>query len=501
VILTAAGVAVISTTRPSGAPDPAPTRTQTASAELVTTSTDRSRFLETSTTPLQAAGDEAPDILVDPSTKTHTIRGFGAALTHSAAGLIASMPAGEQTALLTELFAVTGPVRLSALRVPVGASDFVDGEPFTFDDLPDGETDWSMDRVDIGPDRASMIPVLQQIVAIRPEITIIASPWSPPAWLKTTGRLDGGRLLDEDRAYDAYSAYLVAFLKAYRDEGIEVSLITPQNEPQLRHPDGYPGTDMPVWQQAKLVTRLGPAMQAAGLETQILGFDHNWQLNPNDAATTPEGEDPAYQYPADLMSTDAATWLQGIAFHCYYGSADAQSRLLERFPDLEIWVTECSGSFTAGDPSEKVFADTLAWQTGNVLIPSVQHGGSGVLTWNLALDPENGPHHGGCETCTGVVTIGSDGSVTRNAEYAMLAQASRFVPPGSVVVGSTANDLDGVLHVAFRAPEGRLAVIMWNGSEEQRAVVVDDGDRRFEVDLSAHSLTSATWPSEVALSD
>jgi len=476
---------------PAASSGSSPTPTWSADrATASTTSADQShlmRELQVEAQPTVAAAET--DISVDRAAEAQSIDGFGAAMTHSSAELLASLPTEERTALLEELFSPDGPTRLSTVRIPIGASDFVSTDAFTFDDLDVGATDWALDQFSLEPDRSAMIPMLQEVLAVNPDVQIIASPWSPPAWLKTSGSLEGGRLLDEDRAYETYAAYLIRFIEGYGDAGIRIGLLTVQNEPQLRYPDGYPGTDMPVWQQAKLIERLGPAVDAAGLDTDILGFDHNWELNPGDAASAPTGEDPAYEYPADLLRTPAAPWIAGIAFHCYYGDASAQTRLWEQFPTIIIWVTECSGSGGPDDSSDKLFADTFSWQATNLLIDSLRNRATGVLTWNLALDENGGPHRGGCETCSGVVTIATDGTVTRNAEYFVLAQAARFLPPGSVRVEST-SDIPDLPNVAFVTPDGSTVVVAWNGWDQSRSITVGDGTRAVSARLPAMSLST-----------
>lgn len=478
---------------PSRGPDSPESSTPEAQPPVAVTTNAQGgeRLQEIGVRAVPAGDEDASSIRVDSSETAQEIGGFGAALTHASAAVLAGMGDAARGELIDELFSPDGPVRLTVLRVPIGASDFVDRDAFTFDDLPPGETDWSLDRFDLGPDRDAMIPVLREVLAVAPEVRVIASPWSPPAWLKTSGSLEGGRLLDEDRAYDTYAAYLVRFVEEYRDAGIEIDLLTVQNEPQLRHPDGYPGTDMPVWQEARLIERVGPALADAGLDVGILGYDHNWELNPADAASTPEGEDPAYEYPADLLRSTAAQWIDGIAYHCYYGNAAAQSWLWDQFRDIEIWLTECSGSSAPGDSPEQTFADTIAWQSSNLLIGALEHRAAGVLTWNLALDEEHGPHRGGCETCSGVVTIGGDGTVTRNAEYYVLAHASAAVPPGSVLVATSSDEPDA-RHVGFLTPDGALVVIVWNDAQHSRTVRLGGSFRDVVIELPGRSLTTVT---------
>ena len=476
--------------RLTSSPSPSPTAGYSATAS--TTSADQSNLMQTLPVEVRSSAvDDDVDIVVDENTEAQRVEGFGAAMTHSSAELLSHLPDDERAALFDELFSPEGPVRLSTLRIPIGASDFVSTDAFTFDDIEEGATDWALDRFSLDPDRTAMIPMLQEVLAVNPEVHLIASPWSPPAWLKTGGSLEGGRLLDDDRAYETYSGYLIRFVQGYSDAGITIDMLTVQNEPQLRYPDGYPATDMPVWQQAKLIERLGPDLEAAGLDTGILGFDHNWELNPADAASAPEGEDPAYQYPADLLRTPAAAWIDGIAFHCYYGDAAAQTRLWEQFPHIAIWLTECSGSGGPDESSEKVFADTFAWQSTNLLINSLRNRAAGVLTWNLALDETGGPHRGGCESCSGVVTIASDGVVTRNAEYYVLAQAARYLPPGSVRVESM-SDTPDIQHVAFRTPDGSTVLLVWNAWGQSRPVSIGDGARTITAELPAMSLSTIT---------
>lgn len=473
-------------------PSPASSATGAIAAEAWVTTADGSQRMSRLTVISRQPSDAEP-IVVDPAIAGQRIDGFGAALTHSSAAVLQAMPAASRSAVLRELFDPAGPMRLSVLRIPIGASDFVPTAAFTLDDLPAGETDWELKHFSIATDREALLPVLKEVLKINPRLVVIASPWSPPAWLKTSDSLEGGRLLDEQRAYDTYARYLVRFVEEYRDAGVPIGALTVQNEPQLRHPDGYPGTDMPVAQEAKLIEALGPALQKAALDTRIFGYDHNWELNPSDAAAAPPGEDPAYQYPADLLGTPAAQWIDGIAYHCYYGAASAQRDLHAQFPTTAIWVTECSGSHAAGAAADAVFADTLQWQATNLLIASTRDWANAVLTFNLALDPSGGPHVGGCDTCTPIVTVADGGTVTRNAEYYVLAHASRFVPPGAVEIASDSPPGSPVDRVAFRDPDGTRVVVAYNTADEQKSLTAVDGSRRVTVTAPARSLVTITW--------
>jgi glucosylceramidase len=316
--------------------------------------------------------------------------------------------------------------------------------------------------------------------------------------MKTNDSLVGGRLKDDPRVYRAYAAYLVRFVRAYRAEGVPVHALTIQNEPQNRNPDAYPGTDLPVRQAAKVIDELGPALRRAGLRTKILGYDHNWALHPNDEASTPPGEDPGREYPADLLASSAGRWLAGTAYHCYAGDQKRMTELHRQFPRKEIWFTECSGSHGPEDPPAKVFRDTLTWHARNITIGVPRNWASTVATWNLALRPDGGPHNGGCGTCTGVVGIAEDGTVTRNAEYYTLGHLSRFVRPGAHRVASSSYGSTGwnglPMSVAFTNPDGSTVLVVHNEHDDPRTIGVAVGDRSFDYTLPGGALATFTWP-------
>ena len=134
---------------------------------------------------------------------------------------------------------------LSYLRQPIGASDFVATRDYTYDDLPAGQADYRQRHFSIAHDEAKILPLLRRAKRLNQQLQMVASPWSPPAWMKTNDSLVGGRLIDSPRIYRSYAQYLTKFVQAYRARGVRVDTITVQNEPQNRAPSGYPGTDIP----------------------------------------------------------------------------------------------------------------------------------------------------------------------------------------------------------------------------------------------------------------
>jgi glucosylceramidase len=320
--------------------------------------------------------------------------GFGASFTDSSAWLVANSPL--RNSIMTKLFSPSQGIGLDFLRQPIGASDF-SRSVYSYDDRPSGQTDPSLANFSISHDTAYILPILQQALQLNPAITIMATPWSPPGWMKTSGSMIGGTLNTAD--YQVFANYLVKFLQAYQAAGVPVSLITPQNEPEYS-PSNYPGSTLTAGQEVTLIDDLGPAIRNAGLGTQILGYDHNW----NDTS-----------FPETILGDPTAgSYTAGTAWHCYAGDPSAQTTVHNAYPGKATYFTECSGT-QSSNPAD-TFADSLDWQTENLIIGATRNWAKSVVTWNMALDPSGGPSMN-CTTCTGVVTVdNSAGTATYNAE-------------------------------------------------------------------------------------
>jgi glucosylceramidase len=498
-------VATAVTTGLAAAPGSAVKATQPSARAWVTTPDGQYRMSNLGQVPFHIGGSKSLTITVDPSRSYQTMDGFGASITDSSAHVLYSLQGKIRDAAMSDLFSPTHGDGLSVLRQPMGASDFVAGGFYTYNDLAPGQTDYGMRHFSIAHDQPQILPLLRQALRLNPAIKVIATPWSPPAWMKTNQSLIGGRLIDDPRVYDAYARYFVDYVQAYRHAGVPIYAVTVQNEPQNRNPSGYPGMDLPVAQEAKLINALGPALQAAGLDTKILGYDHNWSEHPGDIASTPPGETPETEYAADLLTSSAGRWLAGTAFHCYSGDQTRQTALHEAFPDKGVWFTECSGSHGPTDPPAQVFSDTLKWHARNLVLGVTRNWGKTVVNWNLALDPSGGPHNGGCGTCTGVITVGPGQTVTRNAEYYTLGHLARFVKPGAVRIASTSFGTTGwngqIMDAAFRNPDGSTALVVHNENDAPRTFAVAQGDSSFDYTLPGGALATFTWPSSPALNN
>jgi glucosylceramidase len=435
-------------------------------------------------------------VTIDDSRRFQTMTGYGASITDSSAAVLYGMSPAARDATMRDLFDPTHGDGLNFLRQPVGASDFVATADYTYDDLPAGQTDYLQRHFSIAHDQAQILPLLRKAKQLNPHLTVMATPWSPPAWMKTTGSLVGGRLIDDPRIYASYALYLVKFVQAYRAAGVPIDLITVQNEPQNRTPSGYPGTDLSAAQEEKVIEDLGPLLRLAGLRTQILAYDHNWNEHPGDIGNTPPDEtQDTNNYPQEILSSAAARWVSGTAYHCYFGDPSAQTALHQQFPTKDIYFTECSGS-QSSNPAN-TFSDTLKFDARTLEIGTTRNWAKSVVNWNLALDPSNGPHVGGCGTCTGVVTVGPGDTVTKDAEYYALGHLARFVKPGAVHVASTSFGTVGwngqIMDVAFINPDGSHVLVAHNENDNPQTFAATENGRSFTYTLPGGALATFVW--------
>jgi glucosylceramidase len=489
----ALALAVTSLTGPAQAHPPS------TQARVWVTTPDRAELLhERAPVTFQRGASDRTTITVDPRTSYQTIDGFGASITDSSANVLYRLSPADRDKTMRDLFDPKHGIGVSFLRQPVGSSDFTDDtEHYTYDDVPAGQTDFALKHFTIAHDQEQILPLLRRAKQLNPALKVMATPWSPPAWMKTGDSLVGGRLKDDPAVYDAYARYLVKFVQAYTEAGVPIDFLSIQNEPQNRKPSAYPGTDMPVRQAAAVIERLGPLLRKASPRTKILGYDHNWTTHPGDVASTPPGEDPETDYPYQLLQSPAARWIAGTAYHCYSGDPSEQTDLHKAFPSKGIWFTECSGSHGPDDTPPQIFRGTLTWHARNLMIGTTRNWAKSVVNWNIALDSSGGPHLGGCDTCTGLVTLHPDGTVSTDAEYYTIGHLSKFVQPGAVRIGSTSYGTTGwngqLMSVAFRNPDGSTALVVHNENDDPRSFAVAVGDRYFEYELPGGAIATFTW--------
>jgi len=407
-------------------------------------------------------------ITVDDSQHYQTMDGFGFTLTGGSAYLINRLSAVQKDSLLHELFDTTANhIGVSYLRISIGASD-LNSSVFSYDDIDTSETDTLLTHFDLTPDGSDLIPILKAIIEINPDIKILACPWSAPAWMKTNKSFVGGSL--EKEYFGVYADYFVKYIQQMKALGITIDAVTPQNEPL--NPYNNPSMYMTADDQTEFIRDyLGPKFETNNIATKIICYDHNCDVT---------------SFPATVLSDpDAAKYVDGSAFHLYAGSITALSTIHNQFPDKNVYFTEQ----WVGGPSN--FSEDLKWHVKNLIVGAPRNWSRNVLEWNLASDPTYSPHtNGGCSTCLGALTIGTN-SITRNVSYYIIAQASKFVPAGSVRISS---DLQNNLsNVAFKTPAGKKVLIVLNESSYPQTFNIQDGDQLVTPTLAAGAVGTYIW--------
>lgn len=409
----------------------------------------------------------SPSIFIDDTKIFQSMDGFGFTFTGGSAMLLSKMNTNERATILQELFATDGNnIGISYLRISVGASD-LDDHVFSYNDLSSGENDQKLTKFSLSKDQKYLIPVLKQILTINPKIKILASPWSPPTWMKTNQNSKGGSLKAE--FYDVYAKYLVKYIQNMKQEGIVIDALTIQNEPL--HPGNNPSLLMLQDEQANFIKRnLGPAFKQAQIATKIIIYDHN--------ADRPD-------YPISVLNDpEARKYIDGSAFHLYGGSVENIRSVHEAHPDKNLYFTEQ----WIGAPGN--FAGDFSWHTKNLIIGATRNWCKTVLEWNLAADPKQNPHtEGGCTACLGAITIGEE--IVRNPAYYVVAHASKFVRPNSVRIAS--NITMSLPNVAFRTPTGKIVVIVQNEGNKTQEFNIRYHNKQITTTLDGGSVATYIW--------
>ena len=411
------------------------------------------------------ASNSFQNIEIDPSKTYQNIDGFGYTLTGGSVEVINQLSASKKEALLQELFGNgENSIGISYLRLSIGASD-LNSSVFSYDDLPAGQTDITLSQFSLSKDQA-LVDMLKKILTTNPNIKIIATPWSPPVWMKDNGSSKGGSLKPE--YYGVYAQYFVKYIQEMKKNGITIDAVTPQNEPL--HPGNNPSMYMSAEQQRDFIkNNLGPAFQTANLSTKIVVYDHN--------CDKPE-------YPLTILAdTEASKFVDGSAFHLYAGNILVLNNVHNAYPNKNVYFTE---QWTG---STGTFSGDLLWHTKNVVIGSMRNWSKIALEWNLANDASFGPHTpGGCTECKGAITINNSETFTRNVGYYIIAQASKFIPQNSVRISST--ESGNLSSVAFKTPAGKIALIVLNDGANNETFNIKYNDKVATTSLSANSVAT-----------
>ncbi|HTS30248.1 MAG TPA: glycoside hydrolase family 30 beta sandwich domain-containing protein [Bryobacteraceae bacterium] len=482
--LVAGGVALLSQAESAPA--------QPAGAISVRQTADMKRFAEEPALEWRPAEGPSNDaIVLDPSRTYQEMLGFGGALTDASAYMINQLDAAARESFLRELYHPSE-LGLEMTRICVGSSDYA-ATMYSYDE---GDPDPELQRFSIDHDRSYLLPQLRVARQHNPDLFILASPWSPPGWMKASGTMLGGSL--KPRNFPVYARYLVKFLQAYAAEGVRVDAITPQNEVDTDQDGRMPAC---LWAQeheiAFVSQHLGPLMEQNAISTRIWILDHNFNLW---GRVINELENPALN-----------RYVDGVAWHPYVGSVTAVSRVHDLFPDKNMYSTE--GGFEAtfslvgpvtfgaapgpgrgaggrGSRRDPQSTETIA-RAGVGAANAVRNWMKAIIVWNLVLD-ENGRPNIGPFNGRGFITIDSrTKEVTRSAAYWAMKHYTHAARRGAKRFDSQ-GPADGPAHVGFVNPDRGKTVVLSNAGAA-RKIQLRLGGVATAIALPANSITNLSW--------
>ena len=468
-------------------PEPEPEPVPTDGVSYYLTTSNRAYDLTPGTLDFGEGSNMSPStVRLDPATRYQQMDGFGAAITGSTSYNLSLMPAEARAKFLEETFSPEH-YGYSYVRIAIGCSDFSIAGEYTCCDtegienfaLTTEETDY-------------VIPALKQILAINPDVKIIAAPWTCPRWMKVEdlqslkpyNSWTGGQL--NPKYYQDYATYFVKWLQAFKDAGVNVDAISVENEPLNR---GNSASLYMGWEEQRdfVKTALGPALQQNGFgQVQIYAFDHNYNYD-----NIAEQQDYSLKI---FQDAEAKKYFTGTAFHDYGGTRDELQDVHQKAPDMELLFTETSiGEWNNG----RDLSQTLNRDMENIALGTVNNWCRGVIVWNLVLDSDRGPHGGpgACTTCYGAVDVDNETytRITRNSHYYLIAHLASVVKPGAVRIGTSAEAADGLMYSAFENADGTYALVLSNSADSARNITVDDGMHSFTAEVPAKAVASYRW--------
>ena len=472
----------VTTTAPTTPDTPA---TETKDVAVYTTTANRSKQMDASFESFASGSNMSPStITLSDDTKYQAMDGFGAAITGSTCYNLLKMTQANRTKFLKQTFSETDGLGYSYIRMSIGCSDFSLSEYTCCDKQGISNFALTAEETDY------IIPVLKEILAINPNIRIMATPWTAPKWMKVNNLTDkaaydswtGGQLNPD--YYQDYATYFVKWIQAMNKEGIKIYAVTPQNEPLNR---GNSASMYMGWEEELAFVRdaLGPQFKSNGIDTQIYAFDHNY--NYDDIS----GQQ---HYPLNLYADNAASdFLTGAAYHNYGGDVSELSYIEQHAPAKGLIFTETSiGTWNDG----RNFSKRLMEDMQQVGLNTIANYCKAVIVWNLMLDMDMGPNRkGGCQTCYGAVDISrSDYStISANSHYYVIGHLSKVVKQGAIRIATTGYTASGLSYQAFINPNGSHALVALNNSSELKSVTVADSKHHFSTQIPAYAVVSYKW--------
>jgi len=441
--------------------------------------------------------------VVDISRETgQTIAGFGGAFTEAAALVFSRLPPKEQNKFIAGYF---GPDSLGYTlgRVHINSCDFA-AKSYAFDDVAD---DFNLTHFDdaVSHDTKALIPLIvlaqDALKSQGKRLRLLATPWSPPAWMKSNGMMDHSvRPCWHKNMQPTWANYITRWITAYKNHDVPIWAITVQNEPE----------NDAVWESCLLTpeeeagflgTYLGPALKEAHPEVLVFAYDHN--------------KNNIYQWANVLYSNpNAARHINGIAFHWYSGDGfEALQQVHQSFPQAELLATEATYERRRWQAATTI--QTGEWSFGegyaHDIVGDLNAGSTGWIDWNLLLDQNGGPNHANNACDAAAVADIRKGELFYHPQYYFIGHFSKYIVPGSKHLRTavrplrsyqgivrdygTCTDDDGLQVASFLRPDGYIVVVALNCGDNIIGFKLRDGPRAALANIPPHAIQTYLLPS------
>lgn len=444
--------------------------------KCIVTNRASARYWDEIEAKMEKSGECCNLLQVYPEIRKQEIRGFGGAFTEASGYNFSKLGAANKERVLEAYFGERG-LRYRIGRLHINSCDFALGN-YTYVE----EGDDALCTFDIGRDREYVTPFVKAAMAKSHETPeFLASPWSPPAFMKTTGRMNQGGALKREY-YQAWADYFVKYIRAYAKEGIPIGSVTVQNEPMAASKwDScvYTAKEEGVF----LRDYLYPTLQKAGLtQVKIFVWDHN--------------KEEVYRRAGKLFSDpQTRKCAEGVAAHWYTGDHfEALEAVKDAYPEKHIIFTEGCVEYSRFSAYDEV---AKAEMYAHDMIGNLRAQAEAVIDWNLLLDEEGGPNHVGNFCAAPVMCNLQDDCVKETLAYYYIGHFSRYIRKGARQIG-VSRYTDRVEAAAFVNPDGGRVVVLLNRNADQVEVIVREGDAGFRMVLEGHSIVTCIYGAEEA---
>lgn len=416
---------------------------------------------------IEESAEQHSVLKIDPVKRYQHFMGFGGAFTEAAAYTLSQIPEEDRLKVIDSYFNREAGLGYSLGRTHIHSCDFALGN-YTYVE----ENDIELNTFSIERERKYVLPLIKDAVKARgEELTILSSPWSPPAWMKTNNDMNhGGKLKHE--FYESWALYYTKYIKAMESEGVPIWGITVQNEPEATQ----------VWDSCRYTAEeerdfvknyLGPIMEKEGLgDKKIIIWDHN--------------RDIAYERAKTILSdSEASKYIWGTGLHWYVSEEfENLSKIHEDFPEKHLIFTE--GCIEGG-------VKLGAWHTGERyarnMIGDINNWLEGWIDWNIVLNEQGGPNHVGNYCDAPVIVDTKTGEVHYNSSYYYIGHFSKFIKPNAVRIGHELNH-ESLKAVTFQNEDGSVAAVLMNDEDKTETVTLSFEGYFAKVELPEHSIST-----------